>query len=165
MFKGASVRDRIYIDMTGLLLTENNLLSALIKQPEMILFGLVLILFGAAVTQVFLLKVHPHISSWLVATLSVIFVALIGVLAFDLSGTGGNLYTLESISNLSELMSTHRWLLIQLPLVLIPTSIITLLVYKEKINDKHAVEYRRAVMVSVLVSFVTLIVIGFESMF
>ena len=144
--------------MSGFLLTENNLFSALIQQPGMLLFGLVLILFGAAIAQVFLLKNHSHISTPLVVVLSIIFVALLGILIFDLSGTGGRLYTLESISELSELMSTHRWLLIQVPLILLPVSIINLLVYKEKINDKHANEYRNAVMVSVIVSFLTLVI-------
>lgn len=151
--------------MSGLLLTDNNLLSTLIQQPGMLLFGLILILFGSAITQVFLLKNHSHISSPLIVVLSIILVAILGILVFDLSGTGGRLYTLGSISEISELMSTHRWLLIQVPLLLLPVSIINLLVYKEKISDKHANEYRNAVIVSVLVSFLTLVIIGLESMF
>ncbi len=151
--------------MSGLILTDNNLLSALLQQPGLLLFGLVLILFGAAITQVFLLKNNPKVSTPLVYILLIIFVALLGILAFDLTGTAGRLYTFESISSLSELMSTHRWLLIQVPLILLPTSIITLLVYKERINDSHAVEYRATVIISVLVSFLTMVLIGAESMF
>jgi uncharacterized membrane protein YidH (DUF202 family) len=151
--------------MTGLLLTDNNLLAVILQQPGLLLFGLVLVLFGAAVAQVFLLKNHSHISTSLVAILLVIFISLLGILTFDLAGTGGSLYTLESISSLSELMSTHRWLLIQVPLILVPTAIVCLLVYKERLGDSHAKEYRWAIIISILVSFASLLIIGFESMF
>ena len=150
--------------MSGLILTDHNLISALIQQPGMMLFGLTLILFGSALTMVFLLKTCPHLSSPMIAILSVLFASLLGILAFDLSGTGGRLYTFGAISDLSELLSTHRWLLIQVPLVLIPVGIINLLVYQEKIAKKFAKEYHASVLVCVIVSFLTLLVIGAESM-
>ena len=49
-------------------------------------------------------------------------------------------------------------MLILLPFILLPTALIVLAVYGDRIGEKHAGEYRRAVMVCVAVSLAALCV-------
>lgn len=62
-----------------------------------------------------------------------------------------------------DMIVDHRSLLYPLPIVLLLTATIVLLVYRERIGDKHAREYRSVVLFSVAASLVSLVVIAVES--
>lgn len=96
--------------------------------------------------------------------LFVILFLLLGTVAIEFSDAATPSYTFGEFASLSEALSTHRWLLFQLPIILTTTTLLILFVYHEKIVDRHARAYRAFVMLSMAVSFSSLIAIIFESM-
>jgi hypothetical protein len=135
-----------------------------IINPGMVLFSLTLILFASALTLGFLIGSKPSVVKPLMGVLSVIFFLLLGTVAIEFSAAAAPSYTFGEFASLSEALSTHRWLLFQLPILLVLMSLMILSVYGERIAERHASSYRAAVMISLSVSFAALVVIAFEGM-
>ncbi|MEK7620480.1 MAG: hypothetical protein AAB413_04580 [Patescibacteria group bacterium] len=132
--------------------------------PGQILFGLTVLLFGSAFTLSLLIGMKTHVVRPLIGVLFMILFLLLGTVAIEFSAAATPSYTLGDFASLSEALSTHRWLLFELPIVLTTTSLLILVVYHEKIADPHARLYRSVVLLSIAVSFASLIAIIFESM-
>jgi len=140
-----------------------DLAGLLFSDASVVLFGAVLLVFGATLCLTLLLKQKPELVRVLIVLLVILFLLLLGMVSLDLFGER-NVYALGEYSNFSELLSTHRLLIIQLPFVLLASAIITLVVYGKKIADDHAKEYRYATVAAVWISFFTFLLIGLESM-
>lgn len=132
--------------------------------PGQILFGLTVLLFGSAFTLSLLIGSRAHVVRPLIGVLFAILFLLLGTVAIEFSAAATPSYTFGDFASLSEALSTHRWLLFQLPLVLTMTSLLVLFIYREKIADAHARLYRSVVMLSIAVGFASLVAIIFESM-
>ncbi|MBI4438229.1 hypothetical protein HY631_04750 [Candidatus Uhrbacteria bacterium] len=132
--------------------------------PGIVLFTATLVLFGSAVTLSFLIGSKPSVVKALSLLLLVILFLFLGMVAIEFSAAATPSYTFGEFASLSEALSTHRWLLFQLPILLTLTSLMTLQVYGERIAERHAVTYRAALIVSIAVSFAALLAIAFESM-
>jgi hypothetical protein len=132
--------------------------------PGAVLFALTILLFGSAFTLCFLIGSKPSVIHPLIGVLSVILFLLLGTVAIEFSSAATPSYTFGEFASLSEALSTHRWLLFQLPILLTITSLMILGVYGKYIADRHATLYRTAVMLSVTLSFAGLLAIAFESM-
>ena len=132
--------------------------------PGQVLFGLVVLLFGSAFTLSFLIGSKTEVVKPLTGVLFVILFLLLGTVALEFSAAQTPSYTYGTFASVSEALSTHRWLLFELPLILTMTALLILTVYQEKIREKHAFMYRRAVSLSIGVSFVSVLVIIVESM-
>lgn len=132
--------------------------------PGQILFGLTVLLFGSAFTLSLLMGSRVQVVRPLIGVLFSILFLLLGTVAIEFSAAATPSYTFGDFASLSEALSTHRWLLFQLPIVLTMTSLLVLFVYQEKIGDRHARLYRGVVMLSIAVSFASLVAIIFESM-
>jgi len=137
--------------------------SLLFSDASVVLFGAVLFVFGATLCLTILLKQKPELVRALIVLLVILFLFLLGMVSLDLFGSR-EVYALGEYSNFSEILSTHRLLIIQLPFVLLASAIITLVVYGKKIVDDHAKEYRYAIIAAVWISFFTFLLIGLESM-
>lgn len=137
--------------------------NLLFSDLSVVLFGATMLIFGTALTLSLLLRQNPKLYDKLAAALVIIFILLLGMITLDLFGAR-EVFTFESYKDFSASLATHRLLIIQLPFVLLASSIITLYVYGEKIVDNHAREYRYAAMASIWISFLIFILIGFESL-
>jgi hypothetical protein len=135
-----------------------------IIHPGQVLFALTVLLFGSAFTLSLLIGSRAHVVRPLMGVLFVILFLLLGTVAIEFSAAATPSYTFGEFASLSEALSTHRWLLFQLPIILTTTTLLILSVYHEKIADRHARAYRAFVMLSMAVSFASLIAIIFESM-
>lgn len=149
--------------MSSVLLSDQSLVSAAFADSGLVLFGILLLISGAILTLSLLLKLKSELVSLLVSLLCIEWLLLFGMIGMDLSGTT-TLNVLGPFAHLSELLSTHRYLIIQLPFVLILTAIITLLTYGKTITDRHARTYYLVTMFSIWLSFGSMVLIGFESM-
>jgi hypothetical protein len=134
-----------------------------IIDAESLLFGAALILFGSAFTLSTIMSKRTHVVRGLEVVLLFILFVLAGALAIEFSGAAGPAYTFGEFAELSELLSTHRWLLFQLPVLLTIMSLIVLVVYRDHVVEKHARMYRLVVSVSIAVSFACMLMIAFES--
>lgn len=132
--------------------------------PGQVLFGLTVLLFGSVFTLSFLIGSKVRVVPALTLVLFVILFLLLGTVAIEFSAASTPSYTFGEFASLSEALSTHRWLLFELPIVLTMTSLLILMVYREKIADAHARLYRAVVMFSTTASFASLVAIMFESM-
>ncbi|MBI4435292.1 hypothetical protein HY630_01340 [Candidatus Uhrbacteria bacterium] len=132
--------------------------------PGQILFGLTVLLFGSAFTLSLLIGSRAHVVKPLIGVLFVILFLLLGTVAIEFSAAATPSYTLGDFASLSEALSTHRWLLFQLPIILTTTALLILFVYHEKIAQPHARLYRGVVLLSIAIGFASLIAIIFESM-
>lgn len=132
--------------------------------PTTILLGAAMILLTASATISLLLRKNPSMSSVLLGTLSVSFLAILGVVLVDLLGAGVRTVVTDQTQALSLVVATHRRLLIVLPAYLTFSSIVILAVYHERIAEKHANDYRNAVAFSTGVSLIATIVIAIETM-
>jgi hypothetical protein len=135
----------------------------LFSDASVVLFGTVLLVFGAILCLSILIKQKPELVRAFIVLLIILFLLLLGIVSLDLFGSR-EVYAFGEYSNFSELLSTHRLLIIQLPFVLLASAIITLVVYGKKIEDDHAKEYRYAIIASVWTTFLTFLLIGLESM-
>ena len=143
------------------------MVSAILLQiihPGQILFGLSVLLFGSAFTLSFLIGSKAHVAKALIGVLSTILFLLLGTVAIEFSNASTPSYTYGTFASLSEALSTHRWLLFQFPIILTITNIFILLVYGERIQEDHARLYRTVVMISIGVSFASLLSLIFESL-
>ncbi|MBT5808287.1 hypothetical protein HOI18_03365 [Candidatus Uhrbacteria bacterium] len=138
-------------------------LTLALIDAESILFAAALILYGSAFTLSFLLSKKVRVVRGLETILLLILFLLLGAIAIEFSSAVSPAYTFGEVAELSALLSTHRWLLFQLPVLLTLMSLIILVVYRDKIADAHARVYRAAVSVSIAVSFGAMIMIAFES--
>src|SRR3989339_394576 len=148
--------------MEGFLFTNNSVLSMALSNSGLILFGALLIVYGLVLGLVFVLHSNHHIYRTVVGGFAVILLLLLGILALDFSGASGSYFTFDETRELSELLSTHRWLIIQLPILLTISSIGILLTYRERISDAHAKEYRFIVQYSTCISLFTILLIALE---
>ena len=89
--------------------------------PGQILFGLTIVLFGSAFTLSFLMRSKAEVVRPLTGVLFVILFLLIGTVAIEFSAAATPSYTFGEFASLSEALSTHRWLLFQLPILLTVT--------------------------------------------
>ncbi len=149
--------------MSNVLLPDDSLVNSAFSDAGLILFGLMLLLFGAILVLTLLLKHKPELVHTLVCLLCIEFLLLFGIVSMDLSGVG-TISVLGPFAELSALLSTHRWLIIQLPFILLLSSVITLLTYGKNIVDHHARTFYLATMISIWLSFGSILLIGFESM-
>lgn len=150
--------------MNGVLLSDNPTVILNLLDPGVILFGALFVLFGAAITLSLLLKQRPALSWPLLSLLTVILCCFAGILVLEFSAASDAFYTIGALEELSGMLRTHRWLLFQLPIILTAMSLIILATYREHIGRKHAFEYRGAIIVSILLSFGSLLIIGLESL-
>lgn len=130
--------------------------------PGAVLFGLVLILFGAAFPLLFVLRRVPDLAYWLMAVLVVLEISLAGSMTLNLF-IGPDMFVPEELAAVSSILLTHRWLLLTLPLSLLFLSIVVLAVYGPNIVKKHAGYYFGLVSFSITLSFMSLLMIIFES--
>ena len=150
--------------MQTVLLGNSTAIQSALNDSGLVLFGLLLVAFGASFVLVLLIKKLPKLFEILLGVLILILFLLIGIITIDLYNAGSGIYTIHNFAELSALLSSHRWILIQLPVILILMSIIILMVYRDNINQKYAKEYRWAVQFSVIASFLSIVIIGFESL-
>ena len=150
--------------MEGNILTNHSVLSLALSNSGLILFGALLILFGIAIGLMFIIRSDSRFYKVLTLNYFVILFLFIGIIVLDLAGASGSFYTFSETRELSEILSTHRWLMIQLPVVLTFVSIVILLTYRDRISDSHARQYRQVVQVSTCVSFLSVLLIALESM-
>lgn len=132
--------------------------------PGQLLFALTILLFGSAFTLSLLIGSRAHVVRPLISVLFVILFLLLGTVAIEFSAASTPSYTFGDFASLSEALSTHRWLLFQLPIILTTTAVLVLFVYRKNIADRHARLYRSVVLLSIAVSFASLVAIIFESM-
>lgn len=118
---------------------------------------------AAATTLALLLRRRPALSTVLFAALGIAFAALAGSVVLDLAGPDRLTVVTESTRALSLVAATHRRLLVLLPLLLTGTSLIVLGIYRERVAEKHAREYRDVLILSAGVSLITSILIAVES--
>lgn len=131
--------------------------------PGQVLFGLTVLLFGSAFTLSFLIGSKTRVVPALTLVLFVILFLLLGTVAIEFSAAATPSYTFGDFASLSQALSTHRWLLFELPIILTTTSLLILWVYRERIADPYARLYRAALIISIAVSFASLVAIIFES--
>lgn len=151
------------MSMMSILLGEYPLIGSAFADAGMILFGLLLFLYGAVFVLTILLKKNPDLYRALIGLLSVLLFLLLGIVSLDLSGVTTSATT-GSFASWSSQLSSHRWLIIQLPFLLIVSAITSLLVYGQKIIDRHARTYYLLTFCSILISLLVILLIGFESM-
>lgn len=135
-----------------------------IIHPGQVLFGLAVLFYGSAFTLAFVLPRNRSVVKPLTGILFLVLFFLLGTVAIEFSSAATPSYTHGTFASLSEALSTHRWLLFQLPILLTITSLFVLLTYGETLINKHARVYRTAFLVCVSVSFASLLMILFESM-
>ena len=149
--------------MNAVFFTDSSLMGAILPDAGIILLGILLFLFGVILVLSLLLNSHPQLYRALTGGIIGLIFVLLCIVAIDLSGVR-TLFVLDEFAKLSELLSSHRYLLIQLPFILLTTAVILLLVYGEKLADKHAVIYKQSVAFSLWFSFASIILIALESM-
>jgi len=149
--------------MQAVFFTEGSLIKAILPDAGIILIGLLLFLFGVVLVLSLLLKSNPKLFPALIAGSVGILLLLLSIVIIDLSGDR-TVSVLGEFTDLSELLASHRYLLIQLPFILLSTAVVILFVYGKNIADKHASIYRRSVTVSLWLSFACVLLIALESM-
>lgn len=131
--------------------------------PATILFVAALVLSGSALTLVFLIGNNSSLVRPLMGVLMVLLFCLFGTVALEFSAASTPSYILGAFEDVALKLSTHRWLLFQLPILLTMMALIVLSAYHDRISQKHAGMYRASVIVAVCVIFASLLVIGLES--
>lgn len=149
--------------MSEILLAKSTLVGSAFSDAGMVLFGILILLFGSILTISLLTKSKPELISTLVCLLSIEFLLLLGIVCLDLTGVQ-TLSALGPFADLSELLSTHRWLIIQAPFLLLASALVSLVTYGKEIVERHAHAYFRLTMISIWLSFLLIVLIGFESM-
>ena len=150
--------------MQGLLLTTQPLLRVFLLEPGALLFGLLLILMTASFVLVFILKKQPSLVYPFLGVTFLFFLTLLGIVSFDLVGTVTRVYIIESSASMSEVFSTHRWLLIQVPILLSFVTLVLGWVCRNELPEKHTREYLIAMQFCVTISFLAVLLIGLESL-
>ncbi len=150
--------------MQGLLLTTQPLLRVFLLEPGALLFGLLLILMTASFVLVFTLKKQPALVYPFLGVMFLFFLTLLGILSVDLVGTVTRVYVTESNAAMSEVFSTHRWLLMQIPILLSFVTLVLGWICRDELPEKHSREYLIAMQFCVTVSFLIVLLIGLESL-
>jgi hypothetical protein len=150
--------------MNGYFLTNQPFVQIFFREPGAILFGGLLMLMTAVLVLAFLLKAVPSIVNLFIGMLVLVHITLDGILLFDLLGNVTRVYTNESTRFISELFSTHRWLIVQIPILFTFMAILLSWVCRNDLNESHAREYVFVIQFCVLISFLTVLVIGYESL-
>lgn len=148
----------------GTVLSTNSAVLFQLVHPGALLFALTVLLFGSAFTLCFLIGSKTSVIRPLIGVLYVILFLMFGNIAIEFSTAATPSYAFGEFASLSEALSTHRWLLFQLPILLTITSLVILSVYREEIAQRHATQYRTAVLISTTLSFAALLAIAFESL-
>ncbi len=149
--------------MSDILLSDGSLVGAAFSDAGLVLFGLLIFFFGVVLTLTLLLKMKPELYMVLLGFLKIQILLLLGIVVLDLFGSQG-VAAYAPYEDLSAALSTHRWLIIQLPFILLLSAAVTLAVYRERLVEKHARQYYLATIFSIYLSFATILLIGFESM-
>lgn len=155
---------KISLSMLGLLLSQQPLVRVFFLEPGVLLFGLLLMLMSVSVALVFLLKKVPSLMEWFLWIMALIHFILWSILASDLVSGVNRVYTTESFQRMSALFASHRWILIQVPLLLTFTACVLGWVCRNDLQEKHTQPYMRALIICVCVSFLSILLIGFESL-
>ena len=150
--------------MQGYLLTTQPFIRIFFQEPGVILFGLLLMLMSATLVLAFLVKQATFIVDILIGFLVLVHLTLDSILTFDLIGNVTRIYRDSSSNMMSELFSTHRWLLIQIPILFTLIAIILSLVCRNHMKETHAKEYVFLMQFCVLMSFLAVLFIGYESL-
>lgn len=150
--------------MHGYFLTAQPFLRIFFLEPGAILFGCLLMLMSATLVLAFLVKQSSSITSVLIGFLIVVHLILDGILAFDLVGNVTHVYADVSTGVISELFSTHRWLLMQIPILFTLMAVLLSFVCRGHEKESHAKTYVFAMQFCVVVSFLTVLLIGYESL-
>lgn len=130
--------------------------------PGAVLFGVVLLMFGAAFPLLFVLRRAPDLAYWLMAVLIILEMSLFGSMLLNLF-VGPDMFVPEELTGVSSVLLAHRWLLLKLPLALLFVSIVILGIYGPNIVKKHAGYYFGIISFSLVLSFMSLLMILFES--
>ncbi len=150
--------------MNGYFLTSQPFLRIFFLEPGAILFGFLLMLLTAGLILALLVRLSSSVMYALLGSLILIHLLLDGILAFDLAGNVTRVYENTSPDAISELFSTHRWLLIQIPILFTLVAIILSIVCRGHEKEAHAKTYLFAMQFCVVVSFLTVLLIGYESL-
>src|SRR3989338_4585700 len=148
--------------MLGLLLVASPTLLFNLLDPGAVIFGLLLMLLSAAVPLLILFARVPQLTKPLFWILLVIELILVAVVVVDFS----ILPTISSNAtsrDLSILFANHRWLLFEAPLLLVALACVILGIYRERLFEAHARPYRQAVVLSVIVSFICVLIVTAEA--
>jgi len=116
-----------------------------------------------AATLSLLVRRRPAVSTAMFAAFGLAFAALAGVMIVDVAGPDRVTVVTESMHVLSLLAATHRRLLVILPLVASCASLCVLSVYRERIAEKHARDYRNAISFCAGIGLIATIVVLIES--
>lgn len=150
--------------MSPLFLSENALIGIAFQDSGLVLFGLLLSCFGAIVALCVLLRSNPALS-WILRSLLIIALLLfLGIISIDLF-IARPFFAMGEYADLSSMFASHRVLIIQLPIVLLLSAIVSLFVYGEKISEKHACVYRQTLFVSIGASLLSVLLLAIESLF
>ena len=150
--------------MSGAFFTHNYSLLLNLSDPGAPSFGAALVLFGSAITLACLLRRVPSAAMPLFGVLVVIEFLFLGMFVMDVAVAGSAPASFSAVTSFQELFATHRWILFQLPVLLIGTASVILAVYRERIAERHASEACSIVLVSVWASFAAVLAILFEAL-
>lgn len=150
--------------MEGILLTSHPVLATLLANAGVLLFGTLLVVFGFALGLVFLLRAHAFTYQFLIAAYTVILCLLVAIVTLDLSGASATFYTYSATRLLSDVFSTHRWLLMPFPILATIMSLGVVCTYRQQLVESHAKTYLRVIQFATVMSFLSLLLIAFESL-
>lgn len=149
--------------MTGVFFADNPLFSVYLSQPGTFLFGCLVFVFGITITLACLIKRDQKLVKWFTVGSFMSWFLLFGIVVLDFFGASGAVSTMDGYGSISELLSTHRWLLMQVPLLLVTTASLVTLFYGKELTNHHAKEYLFIVQGSLFISILTIFIIGLES--
>lgn len=87
--------------MQTVLLGNSTAIQSALNDSGLVLFGLLLVAFGASFVLVMLLKKLPKLFEILLGVLVLILFLLVGIITIDLYGAGHNVYTIQYFAELS----------------------------------------------------------------
>jgi hypothetical protein len=126
--------------------------------PVEVLFGLVSVCSAISVAFAFVL----HEAKWavwpLIWTVAVALCASLGIVVLGLMGAVDPAYIPSSLVTYTDVILAHRWLVLQLPVFMLTAVLGVLVVYQDRLLEKHADPYHRSVMVGCVAAlFATLV--------
>ncbi len=140
----------------------NPLFLANLFDPGMVLFGVLLVLYGATLTVVFLLRRVPKLVFLLGALTLVLLMVLDGHVLLNLLLPSTHLVD-GAVTRITYALLEHRWFLLELSGMLLLTGAIISFVYGPRLVQTHARHFYTIVVFSVFVSFVALLTSVLES--
>lgn len=146
-------------------LAQNGMSLLNVMSPGSVLLTAILVFYGSAFTLSFLIGCKPSVVKPLISVLWIILFLMAGMVSIEFSSAASTVYTSEEFLSLSEALSTHRWLVLILPIVLTVTNLFVLHVFQNCIAEKHASIYRTSILVCVAVGFASLVLFAFEKLF